>query len=114
MNPTVQTWLALILFAPWYLLLAWLYLAFPRRRKTTLQRLWDWTAVGAAVGAAAIGMIWGFRNADTSAGAIWKQVLATSISYGLFLLVLALGLTLRHGLQRWRRHPSSSPKARCC
>jgi hypothetical protein len=42
-------------------------------------------------------MHWGMYNADPHAGAIWKQVLATSVAYGLFLAVMTAAL-----LARWR------------
>ena len=100
MNPHIQINLALILFLPWYLILAWLYWAFPRQPRTTLRRLYDLGSLGLTLGASAASMHWSFLigAADTSTGPIWRQVLATSVSYGVFLGVLTAAFVLRHWL----------------
>jgi hypothetical protein len=43
-------------------------------------------------------MHWGFLTADTSVGVLWKQVLATSVSYGAFLGGLTAACLARHYL----------------
>lgn len=103
MNPLVQSCLALILFAPWFVILGGLFWVYPRGVKSPLYRLFDLTALSTALTAAAGGMEWGMAHADTHAGAIWKQVLATSIAYGVFLGVLTIALALRHSAPRQGR-----------
>jgi hypothetical protein len=100
MNPQIQINLALILFLPWYLILAWLYWAFPRQPRTALRRLFDLASLATTVLASAASMHWSFlvAAADASAGPIWRQVLATSVSYGVFLAVLTAALVLRRRL----------------
>jgi hypothetical protein len=115
MNPQIQINLALILFLPWYLILAWLYWAFPRQPRTALRRLFDLASLTVTVLASAASMHWSYlvAAADASAGLIWRQVLATSVSYGVFLAVLTVAFVLR----RWlviapsRRAASSSTEA---
>ncbi|MDP1698299.1 MAG: hypothetical protein Q8L45_11050 [Xanthomonadaceae bacterium] len=88
--------LALILFLPWFAILAWAWWTFPRsltRRGT--RRRFDGAVLLLAVSASFLGMRWGLLRASVESGAIWKQVLASLIAYGAFVLVLALGAWLR-------------------
>ncbi len=96
MHPQIQLNLALILFFPWFAILGVLFFIYPRHSRTLRRRLFDLASLVLAVGASALGMCWSFYNADPHAGAIWKQVLATSISYGIFLLVLTIAIAVRH------------------
>jgi hypothetical protein len=98
MNPVVEFNLALILFLPWFVVLAVLYWIFPRQPRHLARRLFDLAALALAVALAAWGMWWSMENADPTAGAIWKQVLATSVSYGLFLGVMTAAIFLRRRL----------------
>ncbi|MFD0738358.1 hypothetical protein ACFQZQ_03540 [Lysobacter koreensis] len=98
MNPQVEFNLALILFLPWFGILAALYWIYPRQPRTTARRAYDAVALAIASALAAWGMHWSMLNADPHAGAIWKQVLASSISYGLFLLVMTIALIARFRL----------------
>lgn len=98
MNPVVEFNLALILFLPWFVVLAVLYWIFPRQPRHLARRLFDLVALALAVALAAWGMWWSMDNADPTAGAIWKQVLATSVSYGLFLGVMTAAIFLRRRL----------------
>ncbi|QWP78075.1 hypothetical protein J5226_06675 [Lysobacter sp. K5869] len=103
MNPQVELNLALILFIPWFSILAWLFWAYPRQPRGAARTAFD-SATLALAGAAAIwGMHWGMHNADPNAGAIWKQVLATSVAYGLFLAVMTAALIARWRWLRARR-----------
>jgi hypothetical protein len=43
-------------------------------------------------------MHWGFLTADTSVGMLWKQVLATSVSYGAFMAAITAAFFLRRFL----------------
>ena len=116
MNPTIQINLALILFLPWYLILAWLYWAFPRQPRTVARRAFDLASLAVTVGASAASMHWSYRAgaADASAGRIWRQVLATSVSYGVFLAALTVAFFVRRRLLTSRAapavpHPGTSP-----
>ena len=43
-------------------------------------------------------MQWAYGYADPRWGGMWKQILATSVAYGAFLLVLGVAFGLR---KRW-------------
>jgi hypothetical protein len=109
MNPVVEFNLALILFLPWFVVLAVLYWIFPRQPRHLARRLFDLAALALAVALAAWGMWWSMENADPTAGAIWKQVLATSVSYGLFLGVMTVAIFLRRRLFAPQRRPAGRP-----
>ena len=98
MNPAIEFNLALILFAPWFAILAALFWMYPRQPRSGARTAFDTLSLLLATTASALGMVWGMRNADPNAGAIWKQVLATSVAYGLFLLVMTAALITR---ARW-------------
>src|SRR5687768_9340783 len=88
--------LALILFAPWFLILIWAYWRFPTGLPRTAQRRWfDGGAVVIALAASAIAMSMTYAANATIGGAIWKQVVATVAGYALFLGVLAAAFALR-------------------
>ena len=105
MNPQVELNLALILFIPWFSILAWLFWAYPRQPRGRARTVFDSASLVLATLAAGWGMHWGFYNADPHAGAIWKQVLATSVAYGLFLAVMTAALVLRW---RWLRRRAAA------
>ena len=107
MNETVQINLALILFLPWYVILAGLYWCYPRQPRTAARRLFDAGALLVTTLASVWAMRWGFLTADTSVGDLWKQVLATSVSYGAFLGALTIAFFLRrHLFMRAGRAPA--------
>lgn len=109
MNPLVELNLALILFLPWFTILAVLFWKFPRSPRGLARTLFDSASLLLAVVAAALGMYWSMANADPTFGHMWQQVLATSVSYGSFLLVVTVALLVRW---RWLRAlPSSSAAA---
>jgi len=95
MNETVQINLALILFLPWYAILGAMYWFYPRQPRHAVRRLFDAGALIVTTWLSVWAMRWGFLNADTSVGALWKQVLATSVSYGAFLGALSAAALLR-------------------
>lgn len=104
-------YLALLLLAPWLLILGWAYANYPKSLpRTTARRLFDALALLLAFAAAACAGLLGFDAAHLpelddagrhAYGAIWQQVLPALCGYGAFTGVLALALWLRHGL--WRR-----------
>jgi len=104
-------YLALLLLAPWLLILGWAYASYPKSLpRTPARRLFDTlallTAFGAAAGAGLLGydavLLPALDEAGRRAsGAIWQQVLPALCGYGAFAGVLVIALWLRHGL--WRR-----------
>ena len=101
MNPQVELNLAMILFLPWFLILAWAYWAYPRSPRDAARLLADAAALAVATLAAVLSTWWSIHNADPGAGAIWKQVLASTLSYGAFLGVLTATWFAR---RRWLRN----------
>jgi hypothetical protein len=95
MPPQIELNLALILFIPWFSILAGLFWLFPRQSRGWRRRVFDLASLALAIGAAVAGTHWGMLHADPAAAAIWKQVLATSVGYGMFLLVLAVAIVAR-------------------
>lgn len=95
MNELVQLNLAFILFLPWYAILAVLYWVFPRQPRTLARWGFDVASLTVAAVATVASTQWSFRNADTSIDAIWPQVLATAVSYGVFLGAMTAAFFLR-------------------
>lgn len=100
MHPQFELNLALILFLPWFVILGVLYWVYPRTPCTSARRLFDLASLVLATGVAVAGMWWGLSNADAQNDPIWRQILASLMVYGLFLLVLATAFGLR-----WRIFP---------
>jgi hypothetical protein len=87
--------LALILFAPWFLILAALYWRYPRQPRSAARMRFDAVALLLAFAACLASLYWSFGSADRSHGALWPQILATSVGYGAFLAVLTGAIFLR-------------------
>ena len=100
MNPLVELNLALILFLPWFVVLGVLYWLFPRQPRHRARTVFDAVALLVSVAAFMASMYWSHANADPVYGAMWRQVLATALGYGVFLGVLALAFFIR---RRWLR-----------
>lgn len=98
MNPLVELNLALILFIPWFAILGVLFWVYPRQPQRPGRRLFDAASLALAVLAACLGMYWSMANGDARFGHLWKQILASSVSYGAFLLVMTLAFFSR---RRW-------------
>ena len=94
MNTVVELNLALILFLPWYALLGWLFWRLRARGAQARRKLVVLALLVVALLAAGVAGIWAFGHADPAAGAIWKQVLACVVGYGVFLGVLVAGFAL--------------------
>lgn len=90
-------YLALVLFLPWFLLLGALFWLFPRQPRDARRKGFDVATLAIAFVLSFIGMQWGYALglADVGTGAIWKQVLATLVAYGAFLVVLTVAIPLR-------------------
>ena len=111
MNPLVELNLALILFLPWFTILAVLFWKFPRAPRNWARTAFDSASLLLAIAAASAGMYWSMANADPTFGHMWQQVLATSVSYGLFLLVITAALVVRWRWLKKRALSSSSTAA---
>lgn len=121
-DAAVAPHLALILFLPWYAVLAWLFWRVRSRNASGVRKLLVLAFIALSLVAAGLAGIWAHAYADPSFGAIWKQVLASSVSYGVFLAVLLVGLLMlrttsatgsRHGrgVEPERRSSQKSPVA---
>jgi len=90
-------YLALILFLPWFLLLGSLFWLFPRQPRSARRKVFDFATLAIAFVLSFLGMQWGYAlgAADVGTGAIWKQVLATLVAYGAFLVVLTVAIPVR-------------------
>ncbi len=105
-------YLALLLLAPWLLILCWIYWTFPKRLPRTLaRRLFDLLAALLMLGATVWSAVIGFDHAWVPAlnefgragGVIWQQVLPALYGYGAFTLVLVLAMLLRQWIWGRRR-----------
>lgn len=104
MNPLVEVNLALILFLPWFAILAALYWFYPRQPRGGARRRFDIAALAAAFAAFLVANHWALGHADRAYGRLWPQILATSVAYGAFLLVLAFAFLVRRA---WLRRGGS-------
>lgn len=99
-------YLALLLLAPWLLILGWAYASYPKSLpRTPARRLFDALALLLAFASAAYAGLLGYDAVQLPgldeagrrvSGAIWQQVLPALCGYGAFAGVLALALPLRH------------------
>lgn len=95
MNASIELNLALILFLPWYAILACLYWLYPRQPRTLSRKVFDVASLAVALLATVLSMHWGMRNGDKAIDPMWPQVLATAISYGAFLAVMTAAFFIR-------------------
>lgn len=102
MSPSVELNLAMILFLPWFAILGGLFWVYPRTPRTPARNAFDIASLVLAVLAAILGTWWSYANADLSVGTLWRQLLASTLSYALFLGVMGLAMWLRH---RWITRP---------
>lgn len=92
--------LALILFAPWFVILSVLYWLYPRQPRHVRRRLFDLAALVIAFAAFIASLHWAHGFADRQHSGMWPQILATSLGYGVFLAVLVIAIFIR---RRWLR-----------
>lgn len=106
-------YLAILLFAPWLLILGWAYWAYPKSLpRTGARKLFDLVVLLLAALAAVQSAVLGFEAATVpavgqfgpSSGAIWQQVLPALYGYGACVIVLIVAMLVRYLI--WR------PKAR--
>ncbi len=108
-----MAWLSLLLFLPWFLLLATLFWWYPRQPRTSRRRIFDATTLLLALLSSVLAMHWGFRSgmAQRGAGPIWPQVLAVLYAYGAFLAVLVAALLARPHWLHTATKDGSNPEA---
>lgn len=103
-------YLAVLLLAPWLLILCWGYWAYPKSLpRSSGRRLFDVVALLLAMIAAVQCALFGFDMVGLPAvdqfgrasGAIWRQVLPALCGYGAFTAVLVLAMLVRY--VRWGR-----------
>jgi len=95
MNPLVELNLTLILFLPWFLILAVLFWMLPRTPRPPARVVFDLAALAVSLAAFWYSMRWSVHSADTGYGKLWPQILATAVSYGVFLGVLGAAFAVR-------------------
>lgn len=95
-----MAWLSLLLFLPWFLVIATLFWLFPRGPRGRRRRVVDLACLGTALVASCAAMLWGHASGlrDPGAGPIWPQVLAVLYAYGAFLAVMTLAVWMRRRL----------------
>jgi len=104
-NPQLELNLGLILFLPWFLILGVLFWLFPRQPRHALRRLFDLASLALAAAAFLASLHWAHDYANPQHGHMWRQILATSVGYGVFLGVLLLAVLLRWWI--WRRRAAA-------
>lgn len=93
--------LALILFAPWFAILGWVYWQHPKSHlRSRARRRFDLIVLALALVLSAVAMRWSYFLPFKGVGVMWPQVIATLAAYHAFLLVLVLGWFLRARLFR--------------
>ena len=104
-------YLAILLLAPWLLILGWAFWAYPKSLpRTSLRRSFDIAALLLAAFAAVECANTAFDMATVptvgqyghASGAIWQQVLPALYGYGACVVVLVLALIVRQLV--WRTH----------
>jgi membrane protein YdbS with pleckstrin-like domain len=94
-------YLALILFLPWFAIVAFAYWHLPRDLpRPVTRRGFDWGAIALAMAVALIGALAAMDMPWRHAGKIWPQVAAVLFSYAAFLLLMLIAALLRHRI--WR------------
>ncbi|GGJ98299.1 hypothetical protein [Luteimonas terricola] len=95
MNPLVEVNLTLILFLPWFLILAVLFWVYPRQPRGIARRLYDLVAIVLSLAVFVASLYWMHDIADPSHGRMWRQILSTAVGYGVFLAAMLVTLVLR-------------------
>jgi hypothetical protein len=93
-------YLALILFAPWFVILGALFWAYPRQPRTAARRLFDAATLLIAGVGSFLGMNWGYRTADIDVVVQWRQLFASLMAYAVFMGVMTVAGIVRHRLLR--------------
>lgn len=102
MNPLFEANLTLILFLPWFLILAVLFCIYPRQPRGVARRLYDLVALLLSLGVFVASLYWIQDLANPAHGRMWQHILATAVGYGVFLGAMLLAFILRALLFRTR------------
>jgi hypothetical protein len=90
------SFLALVLFAPWFAILGWFYWAYPKSHVVSpARRRFDVAVLAAALAGSIGAMLVAYRMTWEGTGSMWPQVIATLAAYHAFLLVIVAGWLLR-------------------
>jgi hypothetical protein len=109
-------YLALMLLAPWLIVLGWAYWAYPKSLpRRVARRAFDALALLAAVVLSIQAALIAYDAVELPAadqfgpksGAIWQQVVPALYGYGAFVAVLAVALIIRHVI--WNSRKRSRP-----
>jgi len=95
MHSFFESDLSFLLFLPTFAIIGALYCAFPRRPRSALRWIADIAVVLVAAVLSVAAMRWGFRASIGTGGALWKQIVATLLAYGVFLGVLVVAVVVR-------------------
>ena len=104
MNPLVEANLTLILFLPWFLILAVLFWAYPRQPRGIARRLYDIVALLLSLAVFVARLYWIQDIADPAHGRMCQHILATALAYGVFLGAILVAFVLR--ALRFRPRPA--------
>jgi hypothetical protein len=103
MNLPLQPVLAFILFLPAFAVLGARYVLFPRRPRGSLRMIADVLVLLATAACSLWAMRRGFAGALEAGGAMWAQIFATLVAYGVFLGALGAAALVRALVLRARR-----------
>lgn len=100
MGAAVESYLALLLFLPWFCVLGVLFWVYPRQPRGARRIVFDLVSLAASVVAFLMSIHWAHAVADRGHGTMWAQILATALGYGVFLAVLGTAFALRRRVLR--------------
>jgi len=109
-------YLAILLLAPWLLILCGIFWVYPKSLpRSAGRRLYDVLAVLLMSALAMVAALTAFDRVELptpgdmgrASGAIWQQVLPALCGYGAFTIVLVVAMWLRHVI--WGRSKSAGP-----
>jgi hypothetical protein len=95
MSPLLEVNLTLILFLPWFLILAVLFWVYPRQPRGIARRLYDLVAIVLSLAVFVASLYWLHDVADPAHGRMWRQILSTAVGYGVFLTAMLVAVVLR-------------------
>jgi len=98
MHPTIAHYLTVLLFLPWFAILGTLFWMLPRTPRDGARRRFDLVALALCTGAFVYSVDWAMTHADTGHGALWPQIFAVAVGYGVFLAALTVAFFVR---RRW-------------
>ena len=98
MHPTISHYLTVLLFLPWFAILGTLFWMLPRAPRDAARRRFDTVALLLCSAAFVFSVDWAMTHADTQHGALWPQIFAVAVSYGVFLAALTVAFFVR---RRW-------------